>query len=1502
MLTTRPTLTQIQSQMIIEARRDFLLEHAKYFSQLLIHWNNQTFQKYSNIDWEKLAAPATEQMNKELETLLCDMQKKAKVIQDKNIVAAVKSLDLVLLQKSYNDGGISKDVGKHLHQLHLQDRTSYIQLQQEGFVFYWDKETAQNIFYELLQACGVKANKTYGQAPSDENYQEACFAVIVSHLDVEKILSLCQIHAYSLKETLYQLYQAKGLNQAACLTQAANHESCNAVTSATVLNTAQMNFDDQNDIVSVKLTALPDMVKHQEPHHVVILLDDSGSMGGTRMTAANDAVRQFVERLPDDTLISLQPFNAKTQLFRESVEKIKKKSDVEKEEIFNVSATGDTPTKEILVGSAVFLRKNGQDYLISKAALNNTTIVMLTDGDANGTAQDIVKMMQTSNTLERLSYNNFNYKNKPLQVTASYGVDRFACSQLPSFFFIAISEGANRKFIEEIGDELHSAHAFVDDTGKNMQSQIDSAFELLTHIKERVPLVFVSLSYTHPITGERKILGKDMRNLYCGASREMEFLIPKNASNVRVSLLVDGQCSQYHVNSSFLNKYTPEYHQAVLSNYISDQFFAIRTQYQATFFELRNKLSNVNSGAIEDLSFVAEQSRFSKLEELTIPDPKVEHKEINDWNIYFYENLESVKTEEINNAIILVGKDKNKKQVYYVNNHQLLCNENEERREKKKLVSIHLKLPSFGIGIEVRNGKVEKTKQTQAVMNQILNVFLDNLDVFNANKKNQGTREITIQNIKMLTNETSSKINDLIKVCTQHSTSENTLVKDMELFIHAITSEQVINGKNVYTQAMNIDNTENNKNFRIAAAKYTQTRVVGKPLEKNEVSSLTITQEAQIFIYMDNGDYHAALDLIKQNPDELNQKQFFNTYHATPLIYALVRLNEIKDITKKDELRNIILGMIKCHQQITLRNADAMGNTALHRAVWYGEFEIAKELILLAKHNNELEKIKQCRNQIMVGATRGETFLDLIHKVNDSVLSNNQKRELLALTMGDLVDEQIFTVIEKGDAASINTMIMLNPGLLNQHDIEKNGNSTPLFAMLYHMKQGHYTKDVFEQMHQLLITILQNDGAKINFLEGNKDGNTLLHYAFSNGFLDIAEEIVNQAEKHKQLSDLLKARNCLSDGAGYAGETVAMNFVNLYKMTCDNLTLVCGKVEPKNTIDMRSMDNDARDALLLRVNHYSRCAMLYDKIQPLLSETQQAEMNHLALIHKKVKQGYSGYYWLKAAPMLELEKLMEACKNQAANLSTHVFAAGNSVESINQLLKFLDQLRQGQIPYSAVVKYTDEMIQKIQTNDNNKKEVLDLLRKVQVVLTQYALFAHLEVPLSFMQHNPLIPKPLFMSIDPKNGITLYFDSKAQAEVFYSQISSEFQSYFIKTPSMTPYTSEILIKNSVNEGFGVYPGKNKDIGLNCGTTEFRRFLFNLLDLHNINGVIVGRSAQESFAAGGNGIDRSNAIYFQNPGVFKSPLYVNKHCESKAQTRLSSSKREEEPRHKENCAIM
>jgi len=1204
-------------QFKLQARRDFLEKHAYMLNaQKILGSQTDLFPVFTAPDRNQPLPQQIKVLSDYLNQLKSYFSKNPKFKQQ------LKKLNLVLLEDNVDEkAGISRSLGKHFTALIQPEKAAFVELAKSGLQFYWSSQAAQEEFAALLSAYDIAFEKKRASAPQHEDYKNDTFLVEVSHLDVPKLLSLCQYHPYNLTPALNQLYAAKQLSRTACLVELAAKKAQENLlpelptSIIEMIDTQRITFNQTEDLISLKFACLSDEQTHQKktPQHIVILLDDSGSMNGEKMAAANKALSNFIKKLPDETLISLQPFNAKTQLVRLSVRDIKNLPQATQNKIFNIPATDSTPLIESLGASAAFLRKKGDDLLISEEALNNSTIVLLTDGqdNSNRTAKNAITFMQNSSLpaqsgvatslsaldLTGLAQNqqDANYGTLSEETKGiAYGVNGFSCLQLPVIFPIGIGADSDQAFIDTLAEDLSCPNAFINTNSAQNQSnnttiekQIDSAFDTLTQIQGRLPAISIGIRYYNPETQQDEIKTLEIPNVFIGRSREIQLPIPKNARSVKIFILSDKG------NTLISGHSTPaeaRKNESVVNQYCKDELIKLRI----AFNQEKAQLIRLSSGMIE----------FSRRGPATFATPK--------------------------------NADEQTKQKEY-----------EKRLEELK-------------------------------------------------------------------DKTCKAVEKIYAQCT-----DATLKKDMELWGKFI-SEQTYSSLN---DAMS--NSDSKLISRKMIADYTQQR-----FGQRYVPGATTTSSKYTTSSTSNASSSSSTSSASSSSSSGTPFQILS--EPNPLLEALHKSDGLKS-TDPDyqKIENLIA------QSTSVLTQDNQGNTALHLAAWKGHFEWCQKLISLAIQKGELDQLKKLRNQVQVGATIGETFLDNIR--HSEKLNKSQKKTLILSTMV-MTETAIFSFIENGNVLSLRDFFIKRPtqpycnnsAEINRHSKDVHA-TTPALSMLYHIVKGQLAPQRKFELREFLLQQLKqfrDYSPEIDLLETDRKGNTVLHYAFYHGQFEIAYEIIRVASEQGILEELFAARNNKKEvphmnfleGAKKANQ----NFLNNVGNLSQGISTIINSVDDEGTLPTFS-DEDIEwiSSAYSMMQDYDACQSIRGFLKNTLTPEQQAELAHLEVLKEKTNAGYSTYTWLKNAPFPNLFKLKKQCESTLSNLF-YASAPEDQQQVVKELETQLLALIKGKTTVEAIERFINETLSNpnasiFQSNYYNSP-VKELFEKAQKVIAQYVRY------------------------------------------------------------------------------------------------------------------------------------------------------------------------------------
>lgn len=520
----------------------------------------------------------------------------------------IQKIQFILLEKiGIDTAGISKTIGQHLRQLRLnnQSRSLFVELDIHGLNIYCDTNIGRDELSGYFESLGIEFSK-HESSPLDQDYVDAAYVIQVGHTSIEKLLYFVQYHPYHLHKALDDLYQAKGLKRSLCVVNALQSESIKSFypqdKNLDVGDVCRGEFSENQDLLTVEVAALQ-AKSNIKAKHIVLLVDDSGSMKtNNRMSSVKQAIKKIIDTLPDETIITIQPFNAINCVTKKSIGEIRANNTLY-QKATNMSADGGTPLGETLINSALFLRTNDSPQ-ISIEALNQTTIVLLTDGEPTDIRQ-ADKVIEAIHDGSMVSYkSNFNYMGENKDIF--YGVGKFAPPQLPPVFTVAISEDAHYKFIKELSDLLDSPFLFVSDKKGNIAEDLDTAFETLTALSGRIPHVFVGISYWNPKESKQVMCAESIHNLFYGYSKTVNFNIPACATNIKVTLY-DPQ-SNYAENMNVCMTKPLVKDPLLNKNHTIKQFNKLVGEYQNVYNQYKVKLVNEQDWRPQAISRFSDKS------------------------------------------------------------------------------------------------------------------------------------------------------------------------------------------------------------------------------------------------------------------------------------------------------------------------------------------------------------------------------------------------------------------------------------------------------------------------------------------------------------------------------------------------------------------------------------------------------------------------------------------------------------------------------------------------------------------------------------------------------------------------------------------------------------------------------------------------------------------------------------------------------------------------------
>lgn len=509
------------------------------------------------------------------------------------------ALPLILLddEKFEDTKGIRTEMSKRLAGLELPGQQSrkkdefamgpLLDLDERGLVICFDSPEARGVLKHILEMMGVVRTKiAEGDSPTVESYERSTFQLIIPHQYVNQFIKTLQFQPHYIDPVVSDLYtavakQRKASGSQPFLTRA--HYLLQAAASAAQVedaSTMPVYVPEDSvarlphpskvdvDIIAVDVAARVPQTSTRE--HIVILFDDSGSMNylsPSPISVANQAVKKLLNDLPDNTLISLQPFNKDTVFCRISAKSARATFQ-------SLPASGGTPLVEMLMASAVFMRPTADNPLILAEEMDRTAVVLLTDGQPNGVSgAAAVAAMRTTRV------GGYRYPKQRNVIRdglsdenwLSYGTDAMPCRQLPVIFPISIGADADRNFMQALAKELDCPTAHVP-TGEGCEQALNDAFEILQQMRSRISRAYVGFVKSD---GEC-LAATETRTLFNARQRRLFFEVPAG-EQLRVQVKVDDQHRQYSVPTA--HNFSHDNQQVILQAYFIEQYLDIKMAY-----------------------------------------------------------------------------------------------------------------------------------------------------------------------------------------------------------------------------------------------------------------------------------------------------------------------------------------------------------------------------------------------------------------------------------------------------------------------------------------------------------------------------------------------------------------------------------------------------------------------------------------------------------------------------------------------------------------------------------------------------------------------------------------------------------------------------------------------------------------------------------------------------------------------------------------------------------
>ncbi len=562
---------QIKELMDLQMQRDFLEKHAKFIAKE----TNTLLPSIIDTSLEDGRRTPEENYQRHKHFLKNQIQAYRHYVQSSQYTPSYTQI--VLLRKvGSEEAGISTNLGRHFAQLQRIPVASipFVELSfNGGLCFYWKNREEAIQFQNALSAHQIPTIATIEQLPGYQNqyheYKTAqTMAVKVPHRYIEALLSVAQYHPYSYEKVINDLYQGKMDRTQAILAEVeqgrtvatAKQESFVAVTQVDRLPLTQ-----EKDLIAIEIGSCKPATVEKDTPHLVLVLDDSGSMDGEKIEALNKALRTLIHSLDDNVLVSIQTLNLPTIAQRKPAKELKEYLPV-------IPAPGSTPLLEAIAGSAAHFRAHPLDLVIPQAEFNRTTMVVLTDGQPNGGSGDTVNKLVTSmrESSGLAPFKHIRTRNDFPSINLSFGSEAVPCTQLPIVLGFSVGTDGDTQFMQDLAQRFSTPQGFIR-TGQDIDEDMGQAVCLVQQMQGRHEKAFVGVSYTG-IDGRHQASGLTMRNLFYGFSRRVFFTVPRN-SPITTALIHDvnvavGSCPFSYTQNSLL-----------ISEYVRNEFEDIKSHY-----------------------------------------------------------------------------------------------------------------------------------------------------------------------------------------------------------------------------------------------------------------------------------------------------------------------------------------------------------------------------------------------------------------------------------------------------------------------------------------------------------------------------------------------------------------------------------------------------------------------------------------------------------------------------------------------------------------------------------------------------------------------------------------------------------------------------------------------------------------------------------------------------------------------------------------------------------
>jgi len=1177
--------------MQYEARRDFLRQHvAVVAKKTKIPYNAlKTNIQASKSHKERIEAYQSEISS--LENYLNEI--KTKSLEQKPYI------NIVLAAKLGEDSeGISRTTSKRFGQL-AQGRDPFVHLDETGVRLVWkSKQDAEN-FMAALIAHGLSPKimqeglnneevpENMRQLADTEKYQGAsCYTVRVPHLQIEQLVALAQYHPYNCEAVVREWYAARKLDRPQLLGQEIDKAPKQKETNASIYQTEalRVKYSDTHDLVRLTVAAQDTRSdeKIKKKHHVVILLDDSGSMQGPKMTAANEALQQFLESLDDDTLVSIQPFNAKTLANQVPAKKIKEQVS----QYCNTPATGGTPLVQVLASSAVFLREqNGADNIISTEELNNTTIALLTDGQdsSNGSGSQALIAMQESEYHSALLLPALDVPGINSDNFISYGLPGFGCRQLPVIFPISIGSDSDANFMNTLATSLKTPQAYVDQS--NVNTGIQVAINYLKQMRGRVGRAFIGISYQ---TGGKEVsVGQEEQNLFFGRTRDVYITVPKDAKDFEMFQMVDESYEKEAQPALASVTTDPEITKTVCNAYVEQQLVELKLTFDQDVSDITADMSTHSDGSFSTRGALSRGGILNPPGRGDFSRGNISRGNISNNLPLHHSAKQNQPIDILAESAKAVAAAKQAKdaatkaaqalEIYKIAKTALeSANKNEAEQETKNATKAHEEAKKaakeaqeaaaaaadaynkvFDASEKVEEDKVDehlKANQAKETQNPTSSAIIKAFKIFAPKSPENNTQHQKIPApTKQVIGEAVTKAGTAAEEASESSSTATSILADIDNYSKIVALDVLKKATIDQLKMMQkvCDNAQILNDIQLFIQKIQKADIKRPQIDQFKPTREQIAQQTQIRLGQ-QAVPKAEIEAKKKAKAKLDGNK--TALKTVDDVVALIKGDSLAaaiDLLKAnpglmnqkstDKFLTTPLIFVIAYMQdkykaetiafrefineiINLKDVDFTlqdntGNTVLHRAAWSGEFDLCKQLIIKAKTANQLDALKKVKNNTSVGATTGETVFDNIRHTGNTRLTVEQKKELQKL-MGTKIDFILSSELDLAKKCS------QSPVYLNHHE-DKNWNT--MLMLLLQMIPAAKTIQEKQQLRAQVHELLDNHWQQIDFTEANFNGDTALHNAIWFQEYALARKIVTLAslKNPSQLEAVLAARNTI---------------------------------------------------------------------------------------------------------------------------------------------------------------------------------------------------------------------------------------------------------------------------------------------------------------------------------------------------------------------------------------